>query len=103
MACSESSLNKGEIAPYIQKYKSYWSQTKGKILDTVNFSGPIFPQTEHIDDMSYFISQRLDEEFRIINSDQYRLYGNQQGKYPVQTKVLGDMTKNNIQKKTLKV
>ncbi len=92
-------LKKGEIAGFIEKYMDYSSTiTKQKSVPLVNFSNPIFPQEEHCDDMGYFIKQFLDKKYSILNNSQYRLYGNQQGHYPVTTQVLGDFTKENLKK-----
>lgn len=90
-------LTKGEIAKFIEKNNDYVSKvTKLASVPLVNFSNPIFASKDHADDMGYFIKERLDKEFSILNSSQYRLYGNKQGKYPVATEVLGDFTKANI-------
>lgn len=92
-------LTKGEIAPYMQRVQDYVSQASNMSFGNfVNFSNPIFAEKNHSDDMSYFIKERLDKEFNILNSNEYRLYGNKQGAYPVQTDVIGDYTKDNIGK-----
>ncbi len=94
-------LNKGEIAPYINKYKEYQKATDNKLLTTVNFSAAISAMKFQTDDMGYFLREKLDKEFNIINSTQYRLYGNTEGKYPL-TNVIGNITKENIQKENSK-
>lgn len=38
----------------------------------------------------------MSEEFKIIDKSYYKLYGNLLGKYPVQTKVIGDFNKDNL-------
>ncbi len=92
-------LTKGEIAPYMGRSQQYASQASGMDFGNfVNFSNPIFAQKVHSDDMGYFIKERLDKEFNILSSNEYKLYGNKQGVYPVQTEVLGDYTKDNIAK-----
>lgn len=90
-------LSRGEVAGFIKKYMDYTQRvTKLDFVPLVNFSNPIFSQKEHSDDMGYFITERLDKEFSILNNTQYRLYGNKQGFYPVTTNVMGDYTKANI-------
>ena len=92
-------LKKGEIAPYMKRNEEYVISIKDKTFGNfVNFSNPIFPQVNHSDDFGYFIKERLDKEFHILDSNEYRLYGNKQGFYPVKTEVLGDFTKENIAK-----
>lgn len=92
-------LTKGEISPYMKKVQEYVSQISNMSFGNfVNFSDPIFAQKTHSDDMGYFIKERLDKEFNILSSNEYRLYGNKQGAYPVQTDVIGDYTKDNISK-----
>lgn len=90
-------LKKGEIAPYMKKNEEYVSVIENKSFgDFVNFSNPIFLQENHSDDFGYFMKERLDKQFNILDSNEYRLYGNKQGYYPVKTDVLGDFTKENI-------
>ncbi len=92
-------LKKGEIAPYMKKNEEYVSAIENKSFgDFVNFSNPIFPQENHSDDFGYFMKERLDKQFNILDSNEYRLYGNKQGYYPVKTEILGDFTKENIAK-----
>lgn len=89
----------GEISNFIKKNNDYVSALeKMETVPLVNFSSPIFASKLHYDDFGYFIKERLDNEFKILNSTQYRLYGNQKGYYPVSTSVLGDITLNNAQK-----
>lgn len=92
-------LSKDEIAPYIQRCFDYSDKvSKRPFGSIVNFSSPIFASSIHTDDMGYFMRERLEKEFKILGSGDYRLYGNQQGTYPVKTAVLGDFTKENIAK-----
>lgn len=96
-------LTKGEISKFIKKYNQYVDDIrKLGFVPLVNFSNPIFAEKEHTDDMSYFISERLDKEFQILNSNQYRLYGIQQGYYPVTTRVIGDNTKEALKAENAK-
>jgi hypothetical protein len=64
----------------------------------VNFSNPIFASLTSRDDFSFFLRERLDQEFNILSPEDYRLYGNQGGFYPVQTEVLGDFSRENLAK-----
>jgi hypothetical protein len=90
-------LTKGEISKFISKYNQYVAEVaKLDTVPLVNFSNPIFAEKEHTDDMAYFIRERLDKEYHILSSSQYRLYGLQQGYYPVTVPVLGDCTKENL-------
>ena len=92
-------LSKGEFSDYMNKADAYAKAVeKRKFGDFVNFSNPIFASANHSDDFSFFMKNRLDKEFNILDADEYRLYGNLQGNYPVQTEVLGDFTKENIAK-----
>ena len=92
-------LTKGEIAPYMQRSQQYVYQVASMPFGNfVDFSNPIFPEKNHSDDMGYFIKERLDKQFNILSSNDYKLYGNKQGAYPVQTDVIGDYTKDNISK-----
>ena len=90
-------LAKGEIAGFIKKHKQYADTVKKlNSVPLVNFSNPIFASKTHSDDMGYFIKERLDKTFAILDSSRYRLYGNKQGLYPVTTDVLGDFTQADI-------
>ena len=90
-------LRRGEIAPYLKRHEEYVALIAGKEFgDFVNFSNPIFASSDHTDDFGFFLAERLDKEFRILRAGEYRLYGNQQGHYPVRTDVLGDFTKDNL-------
>jgi hypothetical protein len=91
-------LSAGEIAPFINKYYGYKFKVKGNKIPYINFSNPIFPQQRHSDDMGYFIKERLDKEFNIIKSSDYKLYGNNEGLFPVTTNVLGGFNNINIKK-----
>jgi serine protease AprX len=92
-------LSKDEIAPFIQRCFEYASKVSNRPFGSiVNFSSPIFASDKHTDDMTYFIRERLDKEFGILDQGDYRLYGNKQGFYPLKTDILGDFTKENIVK-----
>lgn len=96
---SRMPLTKGEVAPYMEKNNKYVELIKDKPFGNfVNFSNPIFAQKNHSDDFGYFLRERIDKEFNILDSNEYKLYGNKQGFYPVTTEVLGDFTKENIAK-----
>ena len=90
-------LKQGEFAPYFKRLQEYVALIEDKKFgDFVNFSNPIFPSANHIDDFGYFMKERLDKEFGILEAKEYKLYGNLQGAYPVKTDVLGDFTRENI-------
>ena len=89
-------LQKGSIYEYFNKYHDYKSQVNGVDIPVVNFSSPIFASSTSGDDFGYFIKNRLDQEFNILSPDQYRLYGNLMGYYPVSTEVLGDFNSTNL-------
>lgn len=90
-------LNKGEFKEYMKKKDKYAKElSKMPFGNFVNFSNPIFPLKEHPDDMGYFLKERIDKEFNILSSEEYKLYGNKQGHYPVNTEVLGDFTRENL-------
>lgn len=91
-------LAKGEIAPFLQKYHRFVEENaETENLRVVNFSNPIFASKEHSDDMAYFIKYRLDQEFGLLKSSNYTLYGNHEGFYPVTT-TSGDFTQSNLSK-----
>lgn len=70
-------LKKGDYSKYFAKAESYSNELKNKSrIPLINFSNPIFMQKIHSDDMGYFIKNRIDKEFGILSSKQYRLYGN---------------------------
>lgn len=87
-------LSRGEFSSFFSKYRQFVWDTGRSRLDLVNFSNPIFPSTNHIDDMGHFLN-RMADEFHLLDTP-YRLYGNQAGQYPVTTAVLGDFTKENL-------
>lgn len=96
-------LVKGEIAPYMTKNSEYVELTENKAFGNfVNFSNPIFASNNHSDDFGYFLKEKMDKEFNILSSNEYKLYGNKQGKYPVSTDVIGDFTKENIKNENKK-
>ncbi|MDD4066224.1 MAG: S8/S53 family peptidase, partial [Bacilli bacterium] len=86
-------LKEGQIDDYLFKYLDYLSLVKNEKNTLVNFSNPIFANSVHKDDFGYFISKTLSKK-QIVND--YRLYGNEKGMYPVTTSVLGDFTKENL-------
>ena len=89
-------LAKGEFAAFFNKYNQFVLDTGLERLDLVNFSNPIFKQTVHSDDMSYFLN-RMNGEFGTLDIP-YRLYGSLVGDYPVTEKVLGGFTAENLSK-----
>lgn len=92
-------LGMGEIGPYMKRYYEYVQLTgNNNSLNLVNFSNPIFASSYHSDDFGYFLKEKMDKEFSILNSSQYRLYGNKQGFYPIKSELAGDFTKENISK-----
>lgn len=87
-------LMEGEFAPFLEKYAVFVEKTGLARQDLVNFSNPIFPNSYHIDDMGAFL-KRLGKEFE-IDLGTYRLYGNREGQFPVNTEVLGGFTAENL-------
>lgn len=82
-------LASGDYTEYFTKCQDYCvKREQMSSWKLVNFSNPIFSSSRHIDDMSWFIKHRMDEEFHILSSGQYALYGNSEGLYPVTTKGL---------------
>lgn len=89
-------LGKGEIAPYFQKYFKYLKE--GAKEKYVNFSNPIFASDEHSDDFSYFMTEVLDKKWKLLGKEDYTVYGNREGRYPVLTKTAGGFTREGIKK-----
>lgn len=87
-------IQKGGFKSYFDKYYDF--KINDGDLPLVNFSNPIFASNHHSDNYAYFIEKRLDEEFDILDNDDYRLYGNLKGDYPINTDVLGDLTAENL-------
>ena len=88
-------LIRGEFSGYIQKFTKYTNEVNGKQIPVVDFSSPIFPSKLHVDDTGILLN-RLSNEFKTVNSKSYRLYGNQQGLYPVTTNTAGDFSKESL-------
>jgi len=92
-------LSCGEIAPYMCRVKEYAALTKDRPFgNIVNFSSPIFASDSHTDDFGQFLQNKIHGQFGILEKDDYRLYGNKQGTYPVRTGVAGDFTRENVTK-----
>lgn len=89
-------LKASEFTNFFTKYYKALDQTHGENMDLVNFSNPIFKQANHADDFGAFLN-RMDSEFDMIDTN-YSLYGNLDGDYPVNAKVLGNFTKDNLTK-----
>lgn len=89
-------LSKGEFSAFFARYAQFVDDTGLVQQDLVNFSNPIFGSVNHIDDMGKFLT-RMDKEFHLMNVP-YRLYGNQDGSYPVTTSVIGGFSKENLSK-----
>lgn len=87
-------IQKGGFKSYFDKYYDF--NESDDELPLVNFSNPIFASNHHSDNYAYFIEKRLDDEFGILEKNDYRLYGNLKGKYPINTDVLGDLTATNL-------
>ena len=91
-------LKSGQFEKFFEKYENFAGKTRYSRLPIVNFSNPIFAQATHIDDMSYFLD-RAKNEFKILSSDQYRLYANQKGDFPVNNSgLLGGFEEENLKK-----
>ncbi|MBQ1307186.1 MAG: hypothetical protein IIY56_03430 [Erysipelotrichaceae bacterium] len=88
-------LSKGEFSLFFEKYLKFAEETKQRKLTLVNFSNPIFAETEHSDDMGYFLN-RMYNDYKLLDED-YVLYGNLKGQYPIATEVKGDMSKANLE------
>lgn len=96
-------LTKGDYAGYFDKYKGYNSaMANKKRLQLVSFANPIFNQTNHSDDMGWFLDNRIKKEFAILSSGQYTSYGKLGDDCPVNGKVKGDFTAENMQKENQK-
>lgn len=86
-------LNAGEFSVFFEKYDSFITQTGLQRQRIVNFSNPIFRQHTHTDSFGRFL-KRMDKE-DIIDVP-YTLYGNLDGRYPVDTRVEGNFTAENL-------
>lgn len=96
-------LTKGDYARYFEKYNGYnQAMNSQKRLQLVSFANPIFAQKDHSDDMSWFLDNRIKKEFDILSSKEYSSYGNLEGDFPVNGKVKGDFTAENMQKENQK-
>lgn len=87
-------LSKGEVDNYLIKYLDYLSSVNNEKHTLINFSNPIFANSKHNDDYSYFIANIL---YKSNIVDDYQLYGNMKGIYPVSTPIEGDFTKENLE------
>lgn len=87
-------LAKGEFKAFFDKYMDFAAIAGLGQPTLVNFSNPIFANSNHTDDMGYFLN-RLNSEFG-IDLGEYRLYGNLLGQYPVTTNVLDGFTAENL-------
>ena len=87
-------LSAGEFTDFFDKYEDFALDTQLFKLTLANFSNPIFAQAQHTDDMGAFLN-RMHDEFQLIDDD-YLLYGNQRGDYPVTTAVLDGFTAANL-------
>ena len=87
-------LSKGEYSAFFEKYTEFAQNTGLEQLNLVNFSNPIFKQSNHTDDMGSFIN-RMENEFGLLDVP-YRLYGNLKGQYPVNTDVKGGFVAENL-------
>lgn len=95
-------LAKGQIAPFIKKYFNYIGQAKAKEnIPIVSFSNPILGELPIVDDMGYFIRQKIDKEYGYLKRNQYKIYGLQEGYYKVRNEVDGDFTKENVEKENI--
>ncbi len=98
-------LNKNEIAPFIKKYFDYKEQIKSidKKIPIVSFSNPILlnPQVG-IDDMGYFIKQKIDKECHYFDDESYKLYGLQEGFSKVKIAVSGGFSRENLERENQK-
>ena len=86
-------LKSGEFNNFINNYYDFVSDINYKKLKLVNMSNPIFHDKNHIDDMGEFLNRLHDDE---LIDDNYVLYGNQKGVFPVTTEVKGDFTNENM-------
>lgn len=89
-------LSKGEFTVFFDRYKAFVADTGLEQQDLVNFSNPIFASKTHTDEMGRFL-ERADKEFHVLDVP-YRLYGNLDGQYPVNSNVLSGFTKENLSK-----
>lgn len=89
-------LSKGEFTAFFDRYKAFVADTGLEQQDLVNFSNPIFASKTHTDEMGRFL-ERADKEFHLLDVS-YRLYGNLEGQFPVNSNVLGGFTKENLSK-----
>lgn len=89
-------LSKGEFTAFFDKYKAFVADTGLEQQRLVNFSNPIFPSKTHTDEMGRFLA-RADKEFHVLDAP-YRLYGNLDGQYPVNSNVLGGYSRENLSK-----
>ena len=83
-------LSRGEFPDFFDRYRAFAEDTGLVRLDLVSFSSPGFANDTPFDDMGRFL-ERAGEEFRLLDVP-CRLYGNQEGQYPVVTPVTGGFT-----------
>lgn len=88
-------LRSGQYQKFMVKYENF-RITQQETIPIVNLSSPIFETRIHLDDMGTFLN-RMDNTFRLLDIP-YRLYGNQDGDYPVETAVEGNYNRENLTK-----
>ncbi len=87
-------LGKNEFKDFFKKYNGFVNENGSKKLHLVNFSNPIFAESEHKDDFGIFLD-RMHEEFMLYDDD-YSLYGNTLGEYPVRNETSGSFDHDSL-------
>ncbi|MBP0979571.1 MAG: hypothetical protein J6C55_02880 [Oscillospiraceae bacterium] len=99
-------LKKDEISKFIKKYFVYKDQIKAlgntNKIPVVSFSNPILLESPVVDDMGYFIREKIDKQYKYLNNRTYRLYGLLEGYNKVSKPVDGDFIKENLEKENKK-
>lgn len=94
-------LKKGQFSVFIKKYFDYMEKIKliNNNIPVINFSNPILlEEYPPVDDMGYFIKNKIDYENGYLTSNQYRLYGLLEGYNKVVGSVSGGFERDNIEK-----
>lgn len=94
-------LKKDEISKFIKKYFIYKENIRSlgglNKIPIVSFSNPILLESPAIDDMGYFIREKIDKKYKYLNNRSYRLYGLLEGYNKVTGPVEGDFIKENVE------
>ena len=92
-------LTRGQISKFVKRSDEFKKQNPKTMLPICAFSCTVLDEDgdpNNLDDICYFMKERLDKEFNLLEGVPYSLYGNTFGEFPIKSAKNGKFSTHNL-------